>query len=69
MAWYREHIFALLDLDMPDGVIQRIAKFEAARDAGENSALSVEEKKTISLHPVMAGLIEQMFAPASASPR
>lgn len=62
MAWYREHVFAPLDLDMPDGVIQRIAKYEAAKDAGENSALSAEEKKTISLHPVMAGLIEQMFA-------
>jgi hypothetical protein len=69
IAWYREHIFTPLDLDMPDGVIQRIAKFEATRDAGEKSALSVEEEKTISRHPVMAGLIEQMFAPASALPR
>ena len=70
IAWYREHIFAPLGLDMPNGAIQRIGKLEAAKESRGKSDLSAEEEKTISRHPVMAALIEEMFGlRASASPR
>jgi len=65
MAWYREQIFAPLGLDMPNGVVERIAKLEPAKERREKSCLSTEEEKAISRHPVMAGLIEQMFASAA----
>ncbi len=39
MAWYREHIFAPLGLDTPNGTIQRIGKFEAAKGASGKSDL------------------------------
>lgn len=70
MAWYREHIFTPLGLDTPNGTIQRIGKFEAAKGASGKSDLSAEEEKTISRHPVMAAIIEEVFGlRATASPR
>lgn len=64
IGFYRENLFAPLDLELPERALPRIARIHKGKRSGpESRALSDEDRETIRRHPGMRRLYDEMFAP------
>jgi len=62
LAWYREKIFARLNLDMPEKATKRLEKLNADRKKSDAPGITADERKIIAAYPGIASLMDTLFA-------